>query len=199
MRLGTNDKWHFPAWSFIDLTESGELIAYSELLPVRAASCGLSPSDVHTLQYFRFPIPDRKCPPSPSDSDSPCSSRSSSPVPTTSSQYARARLRRAHKHNPFLSKIFHVLNTCESQGRIAAIHCRGGIGRTGTIVGCWLVQSGRAKNGDEALQMIARFWEGVEKRRRFPVSPETGDQMEFVRRFERVSCEEGDEDCEEII
>lgn len=47
--------------------------------------------------------------------------------------------------------------------------------------------------------MIARFWEGVEKRRRFPVSPETGDQMEFVRRFERVSCEEGDEDCEEII
>lgn len=52
-------------------------------------------------------------------------------------------------------------------------------------MGCWLVQSGRVADGEEALEVVGRLWEGVEKRRRYPVSPETGDQSEYVRRFER--------------
>ena len=48
------------------------------------------------------------------------------------------------------------------------------------------MQSGRVRDGEEALGVVARLWEGVEKRKRFPCSPETGAQEEFVRKFERV-------------
>lgn len=54
-------------------------------------------------------------------------------------------------------------------------------------MGCWLVQSGRARDGNEALEAVARLWEGVEKRKRYPLSPETGAQAEYVRKFQRVN------------
>ncbi|KAG9223487.1 hypothetical protein PTI98_001962 [Pleurotus ostreatus] len=84
-------------------------------------------------------------------------------------------------------RIFDVLRDNEKRGRISAVHCRGGIGRTGLVVGCWLVQSGVAKDGPEALSIIAREWRTVEKCKRFPHSPETGPQFEFVRDFQRSS------------
>ena len=68
--------------------------------------------------------------------------------------------------------------------RIAAqrplyLHCWGGVGRTGTVVGCWLVRHGL--RGDEALERLGSWWQGVPKRRRHPRSPETEEQREFVR------------------
>ena len=84
-------------------------------------------------------------------------------------------------------RIMHVLRDNESRGRIAAVHCRGGIGRTGLIVGCWLVERGTAKDGDDALRMIAEEWKTVEKCKRYPLSPETGPQHEYVRTFERAA------------
>ncbi|THU83886.1 hypothetical protein K435DRAFT_843875 [Dendrothele bispora CBS 962.96] len=51
----------------------------------------------------------------------------------------------------------------EKRGRISAVHCRGAIGRTGMVIGCWLVQSGLAKDGDEALEVIAKEWRTAEK------------------------------------
>jgi hypothetical protein len=53
------------------------------------------------------------------------------------------------------------------------------------VIGCWLVQSGIANDGDEALQIIAKEWSTVEKCKRFPHSPETGPQFEFVQRWIR--------------
>ncbi|CCM05304.1 uncharacterized protein FIBRA_07518 [Fibroporia radiculosa] len=85
----------------------------------------------------------------------------------------------------FVRRIMDVLRDCECRARIAAVHCRGGIGRTGLIVGCWLVESGVAKDGAGALRMIAEEWKTVEKCKRFPCSPETGPQFEFVRSFQR--------------
>ncbi|OCH91752.1 phosphatases II [Obba rivulosa] len=82
-------------------------------------------------------------------------------------------------------RIMEVLRENEQQGRICAVHCRGGIGRTGLVVGCWLVDSGIAKDGADALRLIADEWKTVEKCKRFPSSPETGPQFEFVRSFER--------------
>lgn len=69
---------------------------------------------------------------------------------------------------------------------MTAVHCRGGIGRTGTVIGCFLVQTGLVRDGEEALGVIAELWKGVEKCRRYKCSPETGEQAEFVRRFRRV-------------
>lgn len=79
--------------------------------------------------------------------------------------------------------VLRVLRDNEARGRISAVHCRGGIGRTGMVIGCWLVQSGIAQDGGEALKIIAREWATVEKCRRYPHSPETGPQFEFVKNF----------------
>lgn len=89
----------------------------------------------------------------------------------------------------YMCKILDVLRDNERQGRISAVHCRGGIGRTGMVVGCWLVECGAARDGAEALTVIAREWKTVEKCTRFPHSPETGPQFEFVMNFQRACCD----------
>ena len=57
------------------------------------------------------------------------------------------------------------------------VHCWGGIGRTGTVVCCWLVE--RGLSGDQALVEIALLREGIRKRQ--IRSPEMDEQQEFVR------------------
>ena len=66
-------------------------------------------------------------------------------------------------------------------GRTVYVHCWGGIGRTGTVVGCWLVRHGLT--GDGALEQIAEWWQGVEKSVRVPRSPQTHEQREYIRRW----------------
>ena len=63
------------------------------------------------------------------------------------------------------------------------LHCQGGVGRTGTVVGCLLVESGFAP--DEALDLLARKWQVVAKRDRAPESPETGEQRDCIKRWRR--------------
>ncbi|EKM75214.1 hypothetical protein AGABI1DRAFT_24453, partial [Agaricus bisporus var. burnettii JB137-S8] len=84
----------------------------------------------------------------------------------------------------FMYSLMEVLRDNERRGRITAVHCRGGIGRTGMVIGCWLVESGRARNGEEALAIIAQKWKTVAKCNKYPHSPETGAQAEFVLHFE---------------
>ncbi|KAI9438032.1 protein-tyrosine phosphatase-like protein [Lactarius indigo] len=86
----------------------------------------------------------------------------------------------------YVRQILAVLRDNARRGRISAVHCRGGIGRTGVVVGCWLVESGAVEDGAAALRFIAEEWKSVEKYRRFPQSPETGGQCDFVRNFERL-------------
>ena len=68
-------------------------------------------------------------------------------------------------------------------GRKVYLHCWGGIGRTGTAVGCYLVRHGLG--GDEALRQIAVWWQEVPKSRIHPHSPETLEQAAFVRDWAR--------------
>lgn len=63
------------------------------------------------------------------------------------------------------------------------IHCWGGIGRTGTTVGCYLVRKGLS--GPEALRQLAEWWRGVPKSRIHPHSPETLEQFDFIRSWEQ--------------
>ncbi|KIJ60142.1 hypothetical protein HYDPIDRAFT_99327 [Hydnomerulius pinastri MD-312] len=83
----------------------------------------------------------------------------------------------------FMFQILDVLRDNEKRGRVSAVHCRGGIGRTGMVIGCWLVESETAKSGEDALRMIDSLWKTVEKCKRYPHSPETGPQFEFVKNF----------------
>ncbi len=57
-------------------------------------------------------------------------------------------------------------------------HCWGGHGRTGTVVGCWLVRHGLS--GQAALDRIAELRRDVPEAR-WRTSPETEAQAEFVR------------------
>ncbi len=68
--------------------------------------------------------------------------------------------------------------------RIVYVHCWGGVGRTGTVVGCWLVRHG--KMGEEALAEVSRLFATVsaDKRRRHPEgSPQTAKQREMVEEW----------------
>lgn len=64
-------------------------------------------------------------------------------------------------------------------GRKIYLHCWGGIGRTGTTIGCYLVRRGRS--AEEALHQLAAWWQGVPKSRYYPYSPETREQVNFIR------------------
>lgn len=79
-----------------------------------------------------------------------------------------------------LDRLDHLLGV----NRVPYIHCWGGIGRTGTIVGCWLVRQGQS--GEEALATIAGHWATVAKRIRFPQSPQTEAQCDYVRQWESL-------------
>lgn len=165
--------------TFIDLTEPGELAPYC----VRSRPSTPTPEST-----------------SPTPSFSPCPTTTTTCAAAAASDALDARASalgidpsEIEYHNfpipdrclppshAYMTNILHVLSAAEARGRISAVHCRGGIGRTGMVVGCWLVQRGVARDGAHALVLIAAEWATVEKCRRFPCSPETGPQFEFVR------------------
>jgi hypothetical protein len=59
------------------------------------------------------------------------------------------------------------------------VHCHAGIGRTGTVAGCWLVQTGLS--GESALAELNRLWRQSERSQLWTYVPETREQMEYVR------------------
>jgi protein-tyrosine phosphatase len=77
-----------------------------------------------------------------------------------------------------MAQIQAVILDAVGRGEPLYVHCWGGVGRTGTVVGCYLVESGLS--GREALQRLGELWEHVEKRHRKPRSPETTEQEQFI-------------------
>ena len=126
---------------FVDLTETGELLPYHDLLHEETGHLGLS------VAHARHPIRDGKVPHSPT----------------------------------VMAGILDVIDAFMDEGKAVYVHCYGGIGRTGTVVGCWLVRHGQT--GDAALDRIAQWWSGVEKVRLRPRSPETQEQCDYVRNW----------------
>ena len=66
-------------------------------------------------------------------------------------------------------------------GRAVYVHCMGGIGRTGTVVGCYLSRHGIAV-GPDALTRISELRSG-DPYSRHVASPESREQREMVRRW----------------
>ena len=67
-----------------------------------------------------------------------------------------------------------------SGGGVVYLHCWGGVGRTGTIVGCWLARQGLS--GDEALARLAELWRQCPKSQ-WRDSPENPWQRNYVRQW----------------
>ncbi len=64
--------------------------------------------------------------------------------------------------------------------RMVYVHCWGGVGRTGTIVGCWLSRHGR--EGDQALGKLKELWKLCSKSAS-RTSPETREQERYIREW----------------
>lgn len=68
------------------------------------------------------------------------------------------------------------------RGRVY-VHCWGGIGRTGTVIGCWLVRHGASP--DRAVARIRRWRSPTPRFARYPDSPQTARQLDLVRSWRK--------------
>lgn len=84
-----------------------------------------------------------------------------------------------------MREILDEIDRALALGRRVYVHCWGGIGRTGTVVGCHLVRKGMS--GAEALAQVARLYATMSARKRasFPDSPQTDRQRAFVLDWHR--------------
>ena len=82
-----------------------------------------------------------------------------------------------------------ILNTIDkaiAAGHTVYVHCWGGVGRSGTVVGCWLVRHGMS--GQAALSKVQELFSASGSLRTSGTtrSPETERQRDYVRgRVER--------------
>ncbi len=83
-----------------------------------------------------------------------------------------------------MTRILNQIDMCIKHDKSVFIHCLGGRGRTGTVVGCYLARHGIAR-GKQAIDKIN------ELRRNTPdlalPSPETREQVEMVANWEEGS------------
>lgn len=80
-----------------------------------------------------------------------------------------------------MTAILDALDAALTAGHTIYLHCHGGRGRTGTVVGCWLVRHGMT--GEQALVRIAELRGDHE-------SPETDEQRAFVLYWDETSQKE---------
>ncbi|HEY7888708.1 MAG TPA: ADP-ribosylglycohydrolase family protein [Steroidobacteraceae bacterium] len=78
-----------------------------------------------------------------------------------------------------MMEILDCLHEALGSGRAVYVHCRAGIGRTGTVVGCLLVE--RGLTGEQALDELSRLWQQSERSKLWPSVPETEAQTGYVR------------------
>ena len=86
----------------------------------------------------------------------------------------------------YMANILDTIDADLAAGKRVYVHCWGGVGRTGTVVSCWLQRHGRT--ADEALREVAAHWTTVAKRNRFRRSPETDEQVAWVQRWPQLSA-----------
>ncbi len=80
-----------------------------------------------------------------------------------------------------------ILDTIDGHihtGRAVYVHCWGGVGRTGVVVGCWLSRHGFP--GKSALARLNELWRGNPKSA-FRRSPETPEQSQYVIEWNEAS------------
>lgn len=68
-----------------------------------------------------------------------------------------------------------------ADGGMLYLHCWGGVGRTGTIVGCWLARHG-GLSGEAALSRLAELWRQNAKSARRD-TPEYPWQRDYIRQW----------------
>lgn len=83
-----------------------------------------------------------------------------------------------------MRSVLHLIRQELDAGKTCYVHCWGGIGRTGTVVGCWLRD--RGLDGETALAEVQRLYSShmpASKLERNPNSPQRPAQMRYVRNW----------------
>ncbi len=80
--------------------------------------------------------------------------------------------------NAHMAEILAELERALAGGRRVYVHCRAGIGRTGTVIACHLVEQGMT--GSEALARLNELWKGSDRSDLWPEVPETDEQRAYV-------------------
>lgn len=80
------------------------------------------------------------------------------------------------RERAMMTQILTTIRAEVAEGRPVYVHCWGGVGRTGTVIGCWLVEEGVA--GPEAIDRIAKLREHTPDG--WKRSPETDEQCRFI-------------------
>ncbi len=78
-----------------------------------------------------------------------------------------------------MQEILQCLLESLDAGKPCYVHCRAGIGRSATVVGCLLIE--RGLTGEQALAELERLWEQSARAADWPSIPETQAQQEYVR------------------
>jgi ADP-ribosylglycohydrolase len=78
-----------------------------------------------------------------------------------------------------MSEILTYLERALTAGHCVYLHCHAGVGRTGMVLGCYLIH--RGMGADAALQHLNILWQENERSKYWPSTPETEEQHEFVR------------------
>lgn len=73
-----------------------------------------------------------------------------------------------------MTRILDALDAVLESDGVVYLHCRGGRGRTGAVLGCWLARHGES----DALGRLSHLTAGA--RAYFPRVPETAEQRRFV-------------------
>ena len=82
-----------------------------------------------------------------------------------------------------MAEILDCMHDALQSGRCVYVHCRAGIGRTGTVIGCFLVERGLP--GESALDELNRLWQQCERSHSWASIPETHEQTEYVAGWKR--------------
>jgi hypothetical protein len=75
-----------------------------------------------------------------------------------------------------------AIDAALAEGRKVYLHCVGGIGRTGTTVGCWLIRHGMKPS--DALLRLQELYQTAEQSLFSPRSPESDEQIRFILNWE---------------